>query len=182
MEMKVSEVFIDLDGVCANFDRHVLDRFDIGIPEGESSKVGMPGQKCFPLPWEKMDHDFWATIPLMPMAKDGIIMVEKFVAPAYFLSGATRFPGSYSGKFAWLAKLIGEEEANKRLILCNSEQKKLLSRPGRILIDDRIRSINEWREAGGHGILFGDPAYPSQWIGAIKQLREIIEDSYSEKG
>jgi hypothetical protein len=38
------------------------------------------------------------------------------------------------------------------MIICPSSDKHYLARPNHILIDDRIKNVTEWAEAGGIGI------------------------------
>ena len=146
-------IFIDLDGVCADFDEAILRTYGVNL-KGTSKYVGSAQEVPVSIDFSELGHDFYSNLPVIEGTLEAI---SRMPAKYMFLTGTCTNPGCYSGKFQWLSKLFGDNTiARDKLILCGSESKKLLAGRGRILIDDRIRNIVEWEEAGGIGILHTD--------------------------
>ncbi len=135
------DIFIDIDGVLANFEKHLLDIHGIKL-------VGRSNN----LPWDKLDFDFFSTIPLFDGAKEFYNILSNDYN-ANLLSSPILNPGCYSGKAQWiLTNLASNKFELKKLILCPSEKKHLLSGKNRILIDDYGKNIEGWILSGGIGI------------------------------
>ncbi len=134
-------IFVDLDGVVADFAGHLA-------AHGLHDAQGRPR-------WDDLTHEWWAGIPVLPGAADFFARVAAR-AETRFLSAPSLSPSCLSGKAEWVLKFLPHEgkRAMKRLIIASGENKQLLAAPGRILIDDRRRNIDEWVEAGGIGIHF----------------------------
>lgn len=134
-------IFIDVDGVMADFNRHLEDHHMIDAQ-------GRPR-------WDDLTHDWWASIPAIPGAAAFFARMTQ-LAETRFLSAPTLSPACFSGKAAWVMSFLPHEgkRAIKRLIIASGVDKAVLAAPGRILIDDRAVNIDEWVAAGGIGILF----------------------------
>ena len=132
-------IFLDLDGVMADFDRHA----------NEQEKRHDNGD----MKWDELDHQWWVTMPACEGAKDFYDAVRK-MSIVKFLTAPSLDVDSFSGKAGWIQKFLPERGkfALKDLILCSAGDKHCFAKPHHILIDDRIKNIEEWNAAGGIGI------------------------------
>lgn len=133
-------IFLDLDGVVADFDRHATEQ-DKRHSDGSINR-------------DLMDFQWWSTIPVFEGAHD-FFEALKALAPVKFLTGPMLNPASHGGKAEWLSKKFltkQEKWALRDLIICPSKDKHLLAQENRILIDDRINNIKDWEAAGGIAI------------------------------
>lgn len=130
-------IFLDLDGVIADFEKHAHDH-------GKMKPSGTPD-------WDSLDREWWTTIPMFKGAKDFCRELKK-AAPVKFLTAPTLSPDCFGGKAEWIKNNFGKW-ALRDLIICSGDDKELLAGPGRILIDDRLKNVMAWQQAGGIGIL-----------------------------
>lgn len=133
-------IFLDLDGVMADFDRHAH----------EQGKYDSKNK----LKWDELDYQWWSTMPAFEGAR-GFYDAVKKLGTVRFLTAPVLTEGCFSGKAAWVQKFLPErgKSAMKDLIICAGIDKKLLARPHHILVDDREANIKDWVAAGGIGIL-----------------------------
>ena len=138
----MTQVFIDLDGVLADFDRHYEDVF------GER-----PDKAADNVDWQKVREipTFYADLPLMPDAMVLWDFVSQLKAPPIILTGVPRLISeeAAANKRAWVDLNLGE---NVRMIGCRSRDKSLYAKPGDILIDDWEKYRHIWLAAGGRWI------------------------------
>lgn len=132
------EIFLDMDGVIANFDKHLDDH-------GFRKKDGSPM-------WDKMEFEWWRTIPPMKGAKAFYDAVCD-LGDTYFLTSPGMSAGCFGGKAEWITKFVPEQGKFILKKLTVTTNKHFLARPNRILIDDTPKKIKAWEEAGGIGIL-----------------------------
>lgn len=155
MEKKVPIVYLDMDGVIADFFGGVEQMFGVDHwKQLTSAKTGGDLKK------EVIDRitgsDFFSTLPKFPTADSLIALIK----------------GSTGGKFSILTSpLIGDHENSavqkKKWIASNIEQPDEVIVSGRkekwarqkdgtpnILIDDRPVNIERWESKGGFGILY----------------------------
>lgn len=132
-------IFIDLDGVLADFDLHLRQ-------EGKRAPDGKPN-------WDELDYAWWSTIPLCVGAKNFYDEACKMGATK-FLTAPVLDEECFSGKARWVQDFVPErgKDILKDLIVCPSTDKYLLAKPGHILVDDRESNIKDWVAAGGIGI------------------------------
>ena len=71
-----------------------------------------------------------------------------------------------AGKKAWVKKHLKPSPSKVNIV--QRRDKKTFAAPNHILIDDHIKNINEWKSAGGIGIVH------TSTIKTIKQLKGII--------
>lgn len=147
-------LFFDMDGVLANFNKAVCETF------GHDHKVVIENWSddwaiCSQLGitkgqmWKKIDaiHDWWEHIPPHDWLKSLLNLADRY--ESYILSAPHITPSCASGKIAWLNK---HTKFNGRVIL--TKHKYLCAAPNRVLIDDNDLKCKEFKEAGGHVILF----------------------------
>ena len=144
--MKV--IYVDLDGVVADFDKGKSDH-PLG---GVTPYIGRPDK--LPGVYENLD----------PIT-DAIESVNKLLNDSrfdvYFLSTAPwDNPEAWMHKRLWVAKHFNEKLIRKRLILCHHKQ---------LLIGDYLIDDSPWPNFQGEQLKFGTPDCPN-WKVVMKRL------------
>ena len=144
---RAPHVFLDCDGVLADFDAHGLAYF--GMPPREAEK--RLGQKEF---WRQLEArgDFYRSMPLMSDARE-LYEGVRHLNPT-ILTGCPRGNWAEAQKVAWAA----EHFPGVPIITCRSADKRAHAKPGDILIDDWPEHRHRWIEMGGHFIMHADAA------------------------
>ena len=152
LEEEVSDykVYLDMDGVIADFDKRFEDLSGMKPREFESKY----GKNKF---WEFIDEDnkisFWVGIPEMPGAKALVDAVKKYNYE--LLTAPSVKKQSYLGKILWVRNHSDLLGGKPRINFKKAKEKHLvkpeLSKTD-ILIDDREDTIERWNAAGGTGI------------------------------
>ncbi|MFO7780917.1 MAG: hypothetical protein R6W94_04760 [Spirochaetia bacterium] len=145
-------IFVDLDGVLADFDRAVEEL--TGLPPSQQTPRAM---------WPRLAgaRDFYANIPWMP---DGLELWER-VEPhdPVILTGLPRGDWAKPQKLEWCRRELGPEVP---VIACMSREKtekarewlearagdagpRVTERRVPVLIDDRASTREPWEAAGG---------------------------------
>ena len=132
-------IFLDIDGVIADF-------------EGHARAHGKMDPKGTPL-WNALDETWWATMPAYAGAREFYNALKK-CAPVNFLTAPTMSTDCFSGKSKWVQGFVPERGIFilEDLIICPAIHKHRLATPKTILVDDRIKNVEEWRAAGGIAI------------------------------
>lgn len=140
-------VFLDCDGVLADFDAHGLAYF--GKPPRQA-EVDL-GAKEF---WRQLEArgDFYRSMPLMPDAR-ALYEGVKHLHPT-ILTGCPRGTWAQGQKVAWAA----EHFPGVPIITCRSADKRDYAKPGDVLIDDWPQHRHRWIEHGGIFITHHDAA------------------------
>ena len=148
-------VFLDLDDVLVDFcgaalaahGRSIAD-YPPGVYELEVA-LHMPKERV----WGPIDGDpvFWHNLKPYPWAQLLPLRALR-VGPVRVLSKAHNHPHCYAGKRWWCNQIL----PGLKLWLVDDE-KHLLARSGRLLIDDADYNVEAWRNAGGQAILFPRP-------------------------
>lgn len=105
--------------------------------------------------WGKIETHgaaFWSELEPYPWSVELFERLRE-IAPVTIASSPNRDPHCLAGKVLWLQKRFGRKFRDFLI----GPPKHLLARPGSVLIDDSPGMIREFREAGGHGILFPQP-------------------------
>ena len=144
------KVYLDMDGVVANFDKRFEDLSGMAPREFESKY----GKNKF---WDFIDEEhkvsFWVGIPVMPGASALIDRVKKYNYE--LLTAPSVKKQSYLGKILWVRNhndlLGGKPRINFKKAKDKHKVKSQLSDKD-ILIDDRMDTIERWEAAGGTGI------------------------------
>ena len=161
--MKKKILYIDMDGVVADFDGYIqehIDRLELDQEEfGGRDK--MVDHIC------QNNTDIFHN--LKPI-KGAINSVKELFGlfDVYFLSTPMwDLPDSFTGKRVWLEKQFGDL-VKKRLILTHRKDLSL----GHYLIDDRTK--NGAGEFTGFHIHFGTEQFPD-WESVVKFLKQNFE-------
>ena len=144
------KVYLDMDGVLADFDKRFEDLSGMGPSEFESKY----GKNKF---WDFIDEEhkisFWVGIPEMSGAKQLVDAVKKYNYE--LLTAPSAKKQSYLGKILWVRNhkdlFGGKPRINFKKAKEKHEVKSNLQKTD-ILIDDRLDTIERWNSAGGTGI------------------------------
>jgi 5'(3')-deoxyribonucleotidase len=149
---KPFELFLDLDGVFADFNKRV---FKLSGSWPHELGKGL---------WKVVmaDKEFFASLEMMPNAEH-LWEYAKQYNPV-FLTGAPPGERSRNQKKEWVAKQFGTEHTT---IVLPKRDKLLHSGWRKVLVDDTPANVQAWIEKGGAGILHKDP-----WE-TIDQLEEL---------
>jgi len=157
---RISHIFLDVDGVLANFTsaalrvhgaESMLDRWPVG--ERDLPKVIGISRTQY---WKKIDSlgsSFWENLEPYPWFSELIEYVDS-VAPFSLLTAAALSPDCARGKVEWIGKHFPKKDGKRFMNFLIGGQKELLAAPHRILIDDAERFVEAFEAAGGGGILF----------------------------
>lgn len=161
--MKKPILYIDMDGVIADFKKEVINTSSITHEDfcnGGFSCENLVDQHC-----EQYPNIFY-NLPPIENAIDSVMQLFN-TFDIYFLSTPMyNVPQSYTDKRLWLEKHFGEK-AKKRLILTHRKDLCI----GDILIDDRL--VNGVSEFKGLFIHFGTEKFPN-WFSIISRLQQYI--------
>lgn len=132
------QLFLDCDGVLADFDR------------GVEAVLGMPPQafeKQFGLGrfWSALARhgDFYATLPLMPDAR--LLFGAVAHLDPILLTGCPRGGWAEAQKVSWAATHF----PGTRIITCMAADKRNHAVAGDLLVDDTLKHRHRWEEIGG---------------------------------
>jgi hypothetical protein len=147
------KVYLDMDGVLADFDQRFRDISGMEPKEFENKY----GTKAF---WNLIDEEnkikFWVGIPAMPGAADLVNAVKDYNYE--LLTSPSAKKQSYLGKILWVKNHTGDVFPSKPRINFKKAKEKHLVKPQLaktdILIDDREDTIGRWNAAGGTGIVY----------------------------
>jgi hypothetical protein len=129
------KLFLDLDGVLADFDRGVKEL--TGKPPEEQGLRSM---------WRALARhpDFFNTLSFMADAD----ILWAFCRPhePTILTGLPLGSWAPAQKARWVSRMLGGDTP---LITCLSRDKPRYSKPGHVLVDDRARARAGWEAKGG---------------------------------
>ncbi len=134
----VMQVFLDCDGVLADFDTYAHEYF--GMPPREYE--AQMGSKAF---WRELEDrgDFYRRLPLMSDAMDLYAAVQHL--NPIILTGCPRGDWAQQQKVDWAA----EHFPGVQIITCRSADKRDHAKPGDVIIDDWPQHRHRWIEMGG---------------------------------
>jgi len=138
------KIYLDMDGVLVDFDQQFKDLTGM-MPREFEAKYGSTGF------WEAIDKagvGFWRGMSWMPGGEALYNRASQF--DHELLSSPSRSELSKIGKRLWRR----DKTPSTKLTLSRSYLKKNYAAPNHILIDDREDNIQQWRDAGGIGILY----------------------------
>lgn len=130
------QLFVDLDGVLADFDSHYDTLFG-----------GRPDKKDDSVDWKaiaKADK-FFFNLPPMPDYEALWARVERH-KPIILTGIPSSVPNAPDLKRAWVSKYIGPSVP---VITCASKNKCNYASPGDVLIDDWEKHKAKWENVGG---------------------------------
>ena len=156
--MTVGKIYFDMDGVLADFGRGVRELCDMEA----LSQNGERDLKQDDLMWEAIrDTDcFYDRLELMPGAKEMFSRIYgEYGDRCEILTGVPKpergVVTAGEDKIAWMKRELSV--AVKVNVVLRKQKIDFCKGPESVLIDDREKTILEWREAGGTGILHVSP-------------------------
>ena len=147
---KISCIYLDMDGVIADFVKRYKELYRMEPKEAEKSKK-----------FDSFFNEFiatnqFATLDLMPGAMDGVTFLRKLNVPTQMLSSTAneaRYDDISKQKMIWLQTHGITFTPN---FVPGKKHKYKYAAPDKIIIDDTESVIEDWRNAGGIGILHKD--------------------------
>jgi len=159
-------IYIDMDGVVADFDSYVS--ILLGRKIGWDSTTDLTDKE-----WELIASEdrIYYQLPLMPDATKLIAYIKSLSTRFHvqFLTAVPRrstIPSAKDDKQAWVNKYF---PGMKMDIGPYSHHKQKWCKPGDILIDDRPSNIEQWTAVGGIAIY-----HTGDVDASIKRLNEVI--------
>jgi len=152
------KIFSDMDGVLTDFDESFKKASDGIAPRDYEKKFG---KDKF---WELIDGSgvgYWVGMPYMPDGEQYWDYIKDY--DVELLSSPSRSNTSRLGKRLW----VRNNMPGVKLTLAQAYLKKNYAAPNHILIDDRESNIDQWRAAGGIGILHTSAS------DTIRQLKKL---------
>lgn len=148
---KMKILYVDLDGVVADFDKGKKEHPLGSVTPYKGRPDKLPGV------YENLD-------PIENSIESVNKLLNNDLFDVYFLSTAPwDNPDAWTHKRLWIAKYFDEKLIRKRLILCHHKQLMI----GDYLIDDR--RFNGASEFKGEWIHFGSEDFPN-WNSVLKYL------------
>src|SRR4051812_43498023 len=136
--MTQRQLFLDCDGVLADFDRGATEILG-ARPDAYMKRHG-PGRF-----WQQLARapDFYACLPLMPGATE-LFEAVRHLDPV-ILTGLPRGNWAADQKVRWAA----EHFPGTRIITCMAVDKRNHAQEGDVLVDDTLKHRHLWEQAGG---------------------------------
>ena len=158
--MKVKKIYYDMDGVLADFDRGIIELCGLE-PYSQNEKWDPSFAERDDRMWAAIRDagHFYDRLELLPGAEEMFRRVwAKYGKRCEILTGIPRASRGIvtagDDKKAWTARLLSDEV--KVNLVLRKEKQNYCTGEDCVLIDDRVKTIEEWKEAGGTGILHKD--------------------------
>jgi 5'(3')-deoxyribonucleotidase len=165
MNMKI---FVDLDGVLVDFVVPAMCKFGADIsseleyPVGcgwsivKATNIVRERKGLNPITdkefWNGLDYRFWCDLRMYTASLSLLGWLET-KGEVYLATSPTLSPSCVAGKYSWVMNWL--PEYRRRLFIGTS--KEAFAGPDSILIDDRDKNCDRFREAGGKAVLVPRP-------------------------
>jgi len=169
----INTVFLDVDGVLANFRKNIHDafnkRYDYSLLSPKWTFWDDWSDVTFEMVNAVCTISFWQNLEWMHDGEDILEIIRgRFdLHQIYLLTVPMPNVGSATGRWSWIKEYL--PEFYKRTIITQAP-KHLLARPDTLLIDDKDENVDGFREAGGKALLV-----PRPWNRAHLQANRTVE-------
>ncbi len=157
-------IFLDLDGCIANIGQAVANIYGIKLTPELEAQYGNTLYKLMGLEtkqemWDVINAipDFWENIPPYSWYEELVDALQSIDEVQILTSSPSTDALTKSNASTGKARWIGRYLLNKNLRINIVHDKYLLASPGRVLIDDRERHCDLFREHEGKSVLFDQP-------------------------
>ena len=156
--MKTGKIYIDMDGVLADFARGVRELCRME-PEPLNGETGVKQENLMWQEIRKTDH-FYSRLELVPGAKEMFDRIRReYGARCEILTGIPKdgrgIVTAPQDKTDWTHRMLSKDV--KVNAVRRKQKIQFCTSPEDVLIDDSEKTIREWREHGGTGILHRTP-------------------------
>jgi 5'(3')-deoxyribonucleotidase len=150
--MKKPEVYLDMDGVLADFFTEYAKL--AGIESGNYRDI--PPAKTDPTLNKMVGTDFFARLPKFPSADQLVSLIVKTYGHYHICSSPLRgdYEGSEKYKKIWIQEHLDPQPVDVVITPNKAKWAKQKDGTPNILIDDRGSNISSWEAAGGIGIKY----------------------------
>jgi len=154
------QIYLDLDGVMADFDRHFLELFGM-----ESKDLDDPTL------WKKINGygKFFLELPLCPGAMDFFETIRARNPIVLTACPKTNYQVAAIQKREWVREHLGTD-IQVLPVLGGKNKVLFMHKKGDILIDDFEKNCIPWREHGGEAIVHRNFEYTRKQLTAIDEL------------
>ena len=162
----MTTLFIDMDDVVADFAKAALAIAGFLMPEDNKAKYPIDVWHKF-LECPRLYRDLEKCQHADTIVSECLYLANQKGWDVKFLTAVPRdndFPWAFNDKIEWAKKYFPTIPV---WFGPYSTDKHKHCKPGDVLVDDRVRNIEQWISAGGIGILCKDPA------SAIKEIKEL---------
>lgn len=159
------EIFVDLDGVLVDFVKKAKE----WVPGWEDDAHPMRNKKLDRELWgrvggrAKLGIPFWGTMEPMPDAHELWSYLQKYNPQILSATGVVGAPEPE--KREWVKRHLGANVVVN--LVRRAADKSQMAGPNRILIDDKMKALDPWKQQGGIPILHTSTA------NTIRQLKEL---------
>lgn len=186
MSRKIEHIFLDVDGVLADWVGGVCDLFGVdyehlisnwGDEWGIHNEIDVPPAEM----WRRIDENglqFWSNLNPFPWAQDLLRCCQK-IAPTTILTSPSLHHSCAAGKVRWMDRHLSQDGRPFRDFLIGPD-KSVCARPGALLIDDKLSNCRQFEMAGGGYILFPRPWNDNRDL--VGQELRLIESSLMRIG
>jgi len=151
-------IFLDMDGVLCDFVSAAFSAHGSTFDPKDYPRGGFALDEVLGCTtaefWRRIDFAgeyFWENLEPYPWA-DVLFRELQQVDEVIIATSPSRSPASYSGKKRWL-RYMGMHGVQSMF----GSRKYLMSKPGRILVDDGEHNTTQWEREGGQAILVPQP-------------------------
>jgi len=161
MNRQINRIFLDLDGVLADWlspavRAHGRDPDEVlaAWPASTYDLAEVLGVSTNALwkPIHAQGAAFWEQLEPYPWVHDMVRGCQEF-APTTILTSPSLDPMAAAGKVAWMQRVLGRDFRDFLI----GPDKPSCARPGAVLIDDRDSGCEAFIAAGGHAVVFPQP-------------------------
>ena len=174
---KILRVYLDMDGVCANFVEGACEAFGRDYDKviqnwekGQYDMVKVLDLKDEATLWEIIDYsrngEFWRSLNPYPWFDRITNLLDQSGALWYFASSPSKATHSSMMKLEWINRWCPRRSTNYIL----THHKHLLAQPNTLLIDDSDMNCSKYIESGGEALVF-----PQPWNNNTRTVEEFFE-------